>query len=434
MDTSDFRKLSKELSGREGARNSTLMFSIILLLGLAGAWAHLTELDNVTRGEGRIVSAMQNQTIQAAEGGVILRRFVTEGSEVAEGEILFEIDPIDVVGELDRINQRLSALRVRELRLQAEIAGASPSFPPELVAAAPTVVSVEESLFRARQSELQGALAVLVQSRMQREQELADAEVSIRTAANTADLLRREIALMEPLVAQAIAPETRLLELRRQLEGSEGGRQSAETAASRARAGIEQVNREISNRTEAALLESMRELSGVVAEIGEIEKVIPTLTERVSRTTIRAPVQGIVNQLNFRTTGGYVNKGDVILELVPTGDDLVIEAQIKPADIANIRLGDEVKIRLSAYDSAKYGTVPGAVTSISPDAIQNRDTGESHYVIEVSIDGGIIDEKGLPVTFIPGMQATVDVLSGKRTVLEYIWQPMAKVQELALRD
>ncbi|MFZ9131682.1 MAG: HlyD family efflux transporter periplasmic adaptor subunit, partial [Gemmobacter sp.] len=319
MDTSDFRKLSKELSGREGARNSTLMFSIILLLGLAGAWAHLTELDNVTRGEGRIVSAMQNQTIQAAEGGVILRRFVSEGSEVAEGEILFEIDPIDVVGELDRINQRLAALRVREMRLQAQLAGAAPVFPADLAAAAPTVVAVEESLYRARQSELEGALAVLVQSRMQREQELADAEVSIRTAANTADLLRREIALMEPLVAQAIAPETRLLELRRQLEGSEGGRQSAETSASRARAGIEQVNREIENRTEAALLESMRELSGVVAEIGEIEKVIPTLDERVSRTTIRAPVQGIVNQLNFRTTGGYVNKGDVILELVPTG-------------------------------------------------------------------------------------------------------------------
>jgi adhesin transport system membrane fusion protein len=434
MDSTDFRKLSSELSGREGARNSLLMFSIILLVLLAGAWAHLTELDNVTRGEGRIVSAMQNQTVQAAEGGVILRRNVSEGSVVAEGEILFEIDPIDVVGELDRANQRNAALKVRELRLQAEVAGTAPTFPAELVASAPTVVAVEESLYRARESELQGALAVLTQSRMQREQELADAEVSIMTASNTADLLRREIAIMEPLVAQSIAPETRLLELRRQLEGAEGSRQSAETAASRARAGIEQVNREIQNRSETALLESMRELSGVVAEIGELEKVIPALEERVSRTTIRAPVQGIVNQLNFRTTGGYVNKGDVILELVPTGDDLVIEAQIKPADIANIRLGDEVKIRLSAYDSAKYGTVPGAVTSISPDAIQNRETGESHYVIEVSIDGGISDEKGQPVTFIPGMQATVDVLSGKRTVLEYIWQPMAKVQELALRD
>ena len=143
-----------------------------------------------------------------------------------------------------------------------------------------------------------------------------------------------------------------------------------------------------------------------------------------------------MNRLNFRTPGGYVNTGDVILELVPTGESLIIEAKIKPQDISRIRVNDAVRIRLSAYDSAKYGSVDGRVTRISPDAVMEEgNQGASHYLIDVSIEGKLfLENSSIPVTFIPGMTATVDVLSGKRTVFEYIWQPMAKVQELAFRD
>lgn len=434
MSSTDFKSLAREMSGREGSRNSVVLIVVVLLIAMTVTWAYLTELDNVTRGEGRIVSAMQNQVIQAAEGGVILTRNVSEGSTVRKDDILFEIDPIDASSEYNRALQRQIGLTVKEARLRAEIAGEEPKFSEMMRENAAAVVASEESLYVARRTELAGALAILQQRLLQREQELADAEISIQTLENTEALIAREIEIMEPLVQQSIAPETRLLELRREIERTRGSLQSSKTAVQRARAGITEVENEIKNRQDAYVLTSMEELSATVAELAELEEVLPSLEERVGRTVIRAPVDGIVNQLNFRTTGGYVNRGDAILELVPTGDELVIEAKINPADISNIRLDDLVRIRFSAYDSARYGSVDGRVLRISPDAVQDQNTGETHYLIDVAIEGTIKLDDGTDVVFMPGMTATVDVLSGKRTVLEYVWQPVAKVQELALRD
>jgi adhesin transport system membrane fusion protein len=198
---------------------------------------------------------------------------------------------------------------------------------------------------------------------------------------------------------------------------------------------MQELETEIENARANYGLRAMDELNTVVAEQSELRESLPRLEGRVSRTVIRAPMEGIVSRLNFHTPGGFVNTGDVILELVPTGEALIIEAQIMPQDISRIRYNDLVRIRLSAYDSAKYGSVDGRVTRISPDAVvDERNQGASHYLVDVAIEGELLLETGEKVTFIPGMTATVDVLSGKRTVLEYIWQPIAKVQELALRD
>lgn len=434
MAVTDFKKLSREMSGREGAGNSLILFVVIALVGIAGAWAHMTELDNVTRGEGRVVSSLANQRVQAAEGGVILRRFVSEGDYVAAGDILFEIDPIDASAELNRTAQRYAALQIREIRLRAEIAGERPEIPQGLRARAPSVASSEDSLFQARLNELTGRLSILEQRLMQREQDLREASVSRDTSERTVELLSQEIALIEPLVRQAIAPETRLLELRRELERSRGGGESALASMARAESSLREINSEMDNAREEYLLTAMRELASTVAEMGEIEEVLPLLEERVGRTVVRAPVEGVINQLNFRTLGAYVNRGDVLVEMVPTGEELIIEAEIAPQDISRIRADDAVRIRFSAFDSSRYGTVDGRVTRISADAVQNPNTGESNYLIDVIIQGELIDDSGRPVVFLPGMTATVDVLSGKRTVLEYLWHPVARVQELALRD
>lgn len=434
MSSTDFKALAQEMSGRQGPRNSIVMFVVIFLILSLGVWAYFTELDNVTRGEGRVISAMQNQNVQAAEGGVILRRYVSEGSQVTQDDILFEIDPIDANSELNRFLQRRAALQIKEIRLRAEISEESLQIPTELRAMSPAVAASEESLFRARLTELTGALAILEQRLVQREQDLLSAQSSIESLENTQQLISQEIDIMEPLVRQAIAPETRLLELRRELERARGSQSAARAQETSARAGIAEIESEIINRRDDYVLASMQELSTTVAELSEIEESLPSLQERVGRTVIRAPVTGIVNRLNFRTPGGYVNRGDIMVELVPTEDDLVIEARIRPADISNIRLDDLVRIRFSAYDSSRYGTVDGRVIRISPDAVQDRDTGETNYLIDVAIEGSIVLEEGMSVTFLPGMTATVDVLSGKRTILEYVWQPVARVQELALRD
>ncbi|SFD95637.1 membrane fusion protein, adhesin transport system [Marinobacter sp. DSM 26671] len=248
--------------------------------------------------------------------------------------------------------------------------------------------------------------------------------------------LEEEIAVVRPMVRDNLSPRTRLLELQRQVESARGDRDQAISAIDQASSGIEELQTEIENARAAYELRAMEELNTVVAEQSELLESLPRLRERVSRTVIRAPMEGIVSRLNFRTPGGYVNTGDTILELVPTGEDLMVQARIMPKDISRIRMDDAVRIRLSAYDSAKYGSVDGRVIRISPDAVVGeKREGQSYYLVDVAIEGELIlEETGKAVTFIPGMTATVDVLSGKRTVLEYFWEPIAKVQELALRD
>ena len=436
MSEIDFKKLSRQMAGREKLSGSMILITILLLVITAVYWANHAELDNVTRGDGRIISSAQNQIIQASEGGVILRRYVTENTIVSEGEILFELDPIDASSELNSLLQRLSALDIKEARLRSEITGKDFILSPDIEDGTSIVALTELSLFAARKTELNGELAVLEQRSEQKSQELEAAQATLETSKRTMELLEEEIAIVAPLVKDNIAPKTRLLELQRNLEKSRGDLNRAKVSINQARSGARELEFEIQNARDNYILQAMDELNSVVAKQTELKEALPRLKERVSRTTIRAPMGGVVNRINFRTTGGYVNTGDIILELVPTGEALVVEAKISTKDISNIFIDDEVKIRLSAYDSAKYGSVKGRVIRISPDAItDDNGVAESYYLIDVAIEGELfIEDEGIAVTFIPGMTATVDVLSGKRTVFEYIWQPVTKVKELALRD
>ena len=435
MSDVSFKDLSREMSGRSGLGGSLVLVIVLALVASLVAWSNYAELDNVTRGDGRIISSLQNQNVQAGEGGILLRRYVSENSSVSKGDLLFEIDPIDAATELNQMNKRSASLAIRELRLRAEIARSEQFLVPgSLAAQAPSVALSEESLFSARRQELRGRVGVLEQRRARSEQDVIAGRVGAESARRTMELLREEIEVVEPLVREKIAPATRLLALQRELEQARGAEQSALVGITQAELAILEIDREIANISDAYVLAAMDELAEVVSQVAELSEALPRLEERVSRTLIRAPTDGIVNTLNFRTAGGYVRTGDVVLELVPTGEALIVEGKIKPQDISRIKVGDEVRIRLSAYDSSKYGHVLGRVERISADAVvDERSETASHYLIDVSIEGEMVLD-GTPVELMPGMTASVDVLSGKRTVFEYFWQPIAKVNELALRD
>mgnify|MGYP000339038364 CR=1 FL=1 len=435
MSMSDFKKLSREMSGRQSAGNSIVLFSIAGFLGVAIAWAAYTEIDNVTRGEGKIVSQMQNQLVQSAEAGVVLRRHVLENDRVTAGQVLFEIDPIEAQAEYDRMFQRLETLKIKVARLEAEIGGTefSPSF--EVAGSSPEIGANELSLFQARKRELSGAITILEERRAQKETTLKSSRQAVGTSQNLLDLISEEIAVVEPLVRENIAPETRLLALKRERETAVRSLSDAESAVIAAHSSIQEINSEIANRQDTYLRQAMEELAVTVAERAELEKALPALSDRIKRTVIEAPVDGIVNRLNFRTVGAFVKAGDAVLELVPTNDALKIETRIAPKDISNIKIEDLARIRLSAYDSARYGTLDGAVTNISPDATPAREgETQSYYLVDVAMTGDLVLNDGTSVSLLPGMTATVDVVSGKRTILEYFWSPVARIQELALRD
>jgi len=435
MAEASFKSLSREMAGRSGIGSSLVLFIVLALVATLVAWSNYAELDNVTRGDGRVISSMQNQPVQAGEGGILLKRYVSENSTVLKDDLMFEIDPIDAASELNQMSKRLVGLNIRELRLRAEIARESKfSVPQGLASQVPTVALSEESLFAARRLELQGQINVLDQRLARSEQDVIGGKVSEDSAGRTMQLLQEEISVLEPLVRENIAPATSLLSLQRELEKARGIREGARVGVTQANLTIAEVMREIENAKDAYVLSSMDELAKLVAQQSELIEALPRLEDRVSRTLIRAPLDGVVNTLNFRTLGGYIRTGDVVLELVPTGEALIVEAKIQPQDISRIKVSDEVRIRLSAYDSSKYGHVLGRVDRISADAvIDDRSGSATHYLIDVLIEGNMI-VNGEVVDLMPGMTASVDILSGKRTVFEYFWQPIAKVNELALRD
>ena len=430
-----FKSLSREMAGRSSWGNSLIILIVLALLVSLAAWANYAELDSVTRGEGRVVSSMQNQSVQAGEGGIILRRYVSENSAVLKGDLLFEIDPIDAASELNQMQQRFTSFEIRELRLRAEIARLGQfTVPQTLAAKAINVALSEESLFAARRLELRGQISVLEQRLARNEQDVVAGEVSEESAGRMMNLLEYEIEVVEPLVKEKIAPATQLLSLQRELEQARGTRERAIVSIDQATLAIEETRREINNARDAYGLAALDELAQVITKKSELSEALPRLKDRVSRTLIRAPLDGVVNTLNFRTPGGYIRTGDIVLELVPTGEALVVEGKILPQDISRIKKGDEVRIRLSAYDSSKYGHVAGRVDRISPDAVMDQQSGStSHYLVDVIIESEMVAD-GEVVELLPGMTASVDVLSGKRTIFEYFWEPIAKVNELALRD
>ena len=434
MPATDFNKLSKELSGSTGILGSLLLFVIIALICILLFWANVTELDNVTRGQGKIVSSLQNQLVQASEGGVIKARFVETSQKVEKGELLFEIDPIDAKTSYDQALQRLTSLRIQEIRLSSEVLGEEPEFSGNLVDMSPTVVTVEKALFSARKADLNAQLSVLKQQLTQRKQQLNEVDVTIETTSETLQFVEKQISIVEPLVKLQQYPETELLTLQRQAKDFEGKIESAIASKYRFQTSILEVQDQISSVKQSYTTKSQSELSEIISQIAEVDSRIPALKDRVARTQLKSPVQGVINRLNFETIGGFVKPGDIILEIVPTGDDLIVEGKIDPKDIAYIQPKQAVRISLTAYDASRYGTIDGEVLRVSADAVEDKATGLSHYLVDVSIDSTLYEDDGSEIEILPGMVASIDVLAGKRTIFDYIWQPMLKVKERAFTD
>lgn len=434
MSDIEFRQLAREMNGQRGAGSSLLLLSIVTLIALLVVWASVTELDNVTRGSGKTVSEAKNQMVQSSEPGTIRKRYVSEGDIVSKGEILFDIDPIDAKTQLEQIRQRLKALDIKTIRLEAEVNGRSPDFSSDLLEEEPTLVTTELALFRARLDDLVTKSAILEQRRLQKLNEVEELKIQVQTAQRGLELIQREINTIQPLVDAGLAPETRLLSLQREEEQALGQISSAESAQIRLSSALDEIDEQLKAEEQAYKTSALTDLSASQAEIAELVARAPALENRLDRTSVRSPVDGVVNRINYTTDDAYVNTGDILLEIVPTGSELIVETQIDPKDIGEIVLGQDVKISLTAYDPTRYGRIDGKVIGISADAITDQSSGMQFYMVDVSIESVLYEDDGSEVTILPGMIASIDVLAGKRTVLEYIWQPVAKTKEKALRD
>ena len=428
------KKLLQELEGETAKSSSLLLFFVVFILSTLLYWAFVTELDVVIRGQGKTISEGKNQMVQSAESGVIIKNFVKEGDKINAGDLLFEIDLIDLKGQIDQVNDRVSMLQVKQSRLIAESGNNDFLVDLSLEGKKLSFAKSEKQLFDSRRDQLLGKKRILESRRSQRRSEIEELLSDKYSFERNLDLVNLEIEAVEPLVRANLAPETRLITLQRDKENIDGRLKGIPYSINQIEGAIEEIEEQLASEDKSFLTQSLTELSQVNLEIEELDARIPLLQKRLERALVTSPINGIVNRITYQSDEAYIKTGDVLLDIVPINDELIVEARIDPKDIAKIGVSDEVKISLTSFDPAKFGRIDGEVINISPDAVSNPDTGEQFYSIKVNMLGSIKDNGGKEVTILPGMVATVEVLSGKRSILDYFWQPLVKNKDLALRE
>lgn len=415
-------------------RAGLLLYAIAALFVILIAWAAFAEIATVTRGQGKVIPSRQLQVIESYEGGIVRVIAVQEGDVVDSDELLMELDPTIALSEFDRSSQQYYALRAKVVRLSAEVRGEAPSFGDELRAQAPDVIAVEEALFEGRTASRQAELRVLERQLFQRQQELREARSRAATLESSLVLLARELQITEPLVEQQLEPMKSLLELQRRENELSGQLATERLAIARLEAAIAEVEEQRVAFLSTLRREALSELSQVTASLSELQPALPAMRTRVERTEIRSPVRGVVNRVLLTTVGGVAKPGEPLIEVVPMDDTLLVEAMVSTKDIAFLRPGDPARVRLTAYDFARYGSLEAYLVNIGADAIEDQQSGQLHYVMRVRTQGTFQDVDGKPLPVIPGMMAEVDILTGQRTILDYFLKPVVKVREKAFRE
>lgn len=431
----DLDTLAREMRGASPLRGSLLLAVILLFLAAAAVWAARTELDDVTRAEGRIVPSRDVQLIQATEPGILLDLNVAEGDIVDEDAVLMELDGTQISSELDQEQQRAFGLMARIERLQAEIDGAELTFSDRLIERAPDVVRSETALFHGREAELADEIGILERQRNQRRQELEEGRVDLQTARDTLEVLEEERAMMAPLVERGVEPATTLLSLRRTEAEWRGRETRAKAALARLQSALDEIDDQVRARRSRQKAAALSDLALATGELAALRPSLPALQSRAARTRLRAPVRGVVNRIHRSTLGGLARAGEDLIEIVPLDDTLLVEAFVRPSDIAFVHPGQPVKVKVTAYDFSRYGSLDGEIVRIGADAVtrSERDD-EEFFVVEIRTDDNILGADGVAVEIIPGMVTEVDILAGKKTVMEYLTEPVVRVKENALRE
>ena len=401
------------------------------------AWAAWAKLDEVARGEGRVVTSGRNQLLQSLEGGIVKEIFVKTGDKVRQGDVLIRIDDTGFSANLGEIESKQLNLLAQIARLQHETnpdMSGEPVFPDSVKLRAPALVQSELRLFRARRKSLQVQLQIMAERVEQKNRELQETKTNLTRLQANLKLAREEEKLKKPLALSGVVPKTDVIRLQREIADLSGQMGVANETVPRIEAGIREAEGQVSEQKLRYLQEAEAELGQRSAEQAIVEETIRAARDKVSRTDIRAPVDGLVNALNVNTLGGVVRAGEVLAELVPLEDALRIEARIRPSDIAFVHPDQEALVKITAYDFSIFGGLEGVVEKISPDSAIDEATREVYYTVTIKTLSNQLAGRSQNLSIFPGMVASVDILTGKKSVLNYLLKPINKARNEALRE
>lgn len=394
-------------------------------------WAAFAVLDEVTRGEGKVIPSRQIQILQSLDGGIVSEILAREGQTVKAGDLLLKVDPTRMVSSLRENQSQYLALLAKAARLRALAESSRFNPPEEVVKQAPEVVEQERALYESRRAELDATIGVARQQSTQRSQELISVRARREQAAQSYTLTARELEMTRPLVRTGAVSDVELLRLERDVARYRGERDSASSDIPRLEASVAEANRKIQEIELTFRNTARSELSEVNAKLSTLSEGSTALEDRVKQTEIRSPVNGTIKQLKVNTVGGVVQPGKDLIELVPSDDALLLEARVLPRDIAFLRPGQKALVKFTAYDFAVYGGLDATLEQISADSVVDE-KGNAYFVVRVRTLSNTIGPQKLPI--IPGMVAEVDILTGKKTVLSYLLKPILRAKAKAMTE
>ncbi|MBD9503177.1 HlyD family type I secretion periplasmic adaptor subunit [Pseudomonas sp. BGr12] len=410
--------------------------TIWILIGFVAfllLWAHFAQIDEVTRGEGKAIPSSKVQKIQNLEGGIVSQIFVHEGQVVQAGEQLMRLDPTRFQSNVGETEADRLAMFLRVERLSAEVEDRALNIPDDVRAKAPGQASSEEALFHSRQQQLKDETDGLQQQLVQKQQELREFISKQAQYRNSLNLLRQEISMSEPLVAQGAMSQVELLRLKRGEVENRGQLDATTLAIPRAEAAVKEVERKVAETQSRFRSDALKELNEARTELSKATATGKALEDRVSRTLVTSPVRGIVKQLLVNTIGGVIQPGSDLIEIVPLDDTLLVEARIRPQDIAFLRPGQHAMVKFTAYDYTIYGGLQADLEQIGADTVTDDD-GNSFYLIKLRTRKSHLGTDDKPLLIIPGMIATVDIMTGKKSILSYLLKPILRAKAEALRE
>ena len=410
---------------------------VALLIATFVGWAAIAKVEEIARGDGKVIPVSKTQIIQTSEAGVVQEIAVKLGQVVRQGQLLIRLDDTTTGSSLGESQARSRALKAKVARLQVEIQGdLSAVFvcPEELQAVSPEICANENDLFQTRRENVRNKLSVLIARERQRTQELEEARINVAQLEKVVEAMTRQRDAIEPLVKRRLHAETDLLRMETDLAQQSGQLAVVTESIKRLEAAVEEASLQIEELSLQFQQEARNEMSQALADLGVLGETIRGASDRVRRTDIRSPVDGIINTLDVNTIGAYVQPGAVVGGVVPTSDTLLVEARISPRDVAFVQRDQPALIKITAYDFSIYGGLKGHVTNISADSLVDQESGETYYQVHVLTDESALEKDGAQHSIMPGMVASVEIMTGQKTVLDYLLKPINKARSEALTE
>ncbi|AZF24341.1 HlyD family type I secretion periplasmic adaptor subunit [Pseudomonas sp. R2-60-08W] len=410
------------------------IWAIIAFFLFLVVWAGFSEIDEVTRGDGKAIPSSKLQKIQNLEGGIVAELYVKEGQIVEAGAPLIRLDDTRFVSNAGETEALRLAMQLRVERLSAQVDDRPLNIPDEVLKAAPSQAANERSLYESRRQQLKDEVGGLQEQLVQRQQELREFTSKQGQYRSQLSLQRQEINMSEPLVAQGAVSPVEVLRLKRAEMETRGQLDATTLAIPRAESAIKEVQRKIDETRGKFRSEALTQLNEARTELNKAESTGRALEDRVSRTLVTSPVRGIVKQLLVNTVGGVIQPGSDMVEIVPLNDTLLVEAKIRPQDIAFLHPGQEAVVKFTAYDYTIYGGLKAKLERIGADTITDEDKKTTYYMITLRTDRSHLGTDEKPLLIIPGMVASVDIITGKKSILSYLLKPIIKARAEALHE